>query len=85
MCGCEIDELEEFGEFNEELKCDVDDWLVWDLLVGYFVNDVLLICVCIDNIFDKEFFKLYGLSCGFDLINYNVYGICYMLSLSYCF
>ncbi|WP_304637568.1 MULTISPECIES: TonB-dependent receptor domain-containing protein [Pseudoalteromonas] len=83
--GREIDELAELGELNDELNRDVDDWLVWDLSAGYFINDALSIRARIDNIFDKEPPKLYGSSRGFDSINHNAYGSRYTLSLSYRF
>ena len=83
--GREIDELAELGELNDELKRNVDDWLVWDLSAGYFINDSLSIRARIDNIFDKEPPKLYGSSRGFDSINHNAYGSRYTLSLSYRF
>ncbi|WP_394190231.1 TonB-dependent receptor domain-containing protein [Pseudoalteromonas atlantica] len=81
----EIDEIDELGELDSQGNHQVDDWLVWDLSAGYFVNDALAIRVRIDNIFDKEPPKLYGSSRGFDSINHNAFGTRYTLSASYRF
>ncbi|WP_404344194.1 TonB-dependent receptor domain-containing protein [Pseudoalteromonas mariniglutinosa] len=83
--GREIDELDELGALDTDGKHQVDDWLVWDLSVGYYVNEALTLRARIDNIFDKEPPKLYGSSRGFDSINHNALGARYTLSMTYRF
>lgn len=83
--GREIDELDELGKLDPEGSHQVDDWLVWDLSAGFYVNKALTLRARIDNIFDKEPPKLYGSSRGFDSINHNAYGARYTLSVSYRF
>ncbi|MGB6141536.1 MAG: TonB-dependent receptor, partial [Pseudoalteromonas rhizosphaerae] len=83
--GREIDELESLGKLDSQGNHQVDDWLVWDLSAGYYVNKALTLRARIDNIFDKEPPQLYGSSRGFDSINHNAYGARYTFSVSYRF
>ncbi|KKL97074.1 hypothetical protein LCGC14_1838140, partial [marine sediment metagenome] len=83
--GREIAELESLGKLDSQSKHQVDDWLVWDLSAGYYVNKALTLRARIDNIFDKEPPQLYGSSRGFDSINHNAYGARYTFSVSYRF
>jgi len=81
----EIDELDSLGVLDSKGEHQVDDWLVWDLSAGYYVNKSLTLRARINNIFDKEPPTLYGSSRGFDSINHNALGANYKLSISYRF
>lgn len=81
----EIDELDSLGVLDSKGEHQVDDWLVWDLSGGYYVNKSLTLRARINNIFDKEPPTLYGSSRGFDSINHNALGANYKLSISYRF
>jgi outer membrane receptor protein involved in Fe transport len=81
----EIDELNDLGVLNSNGNHQVDDWLVWDLSAGYYINDALTLRARIDNIFDKKPPRIYGSTGGFDSINHNAYGANYQLSMSYRF
>ena len=83
--GREIDELDSLGVLDSKGEHQVDDWLVWDLSAGFYVNKSLTLRARINNIFDKEPPTLYGSSRGFDSINHNALGANYKLSISYRF
>jgi outer membrane receptor protein involved in Fe transport len=83
--GREIDELDSLGVLDSKGEHQVDDWLVWDLSAGYYVNKSLTLRARINNIFDKEPPTLYGSSRSFDSINHNALGANYKLSISYRF
>lgn len=81
----EISELESLNVLNQQGEHQVDEWLTWDLRVGYFVSDTLTLRMSIDNMFDREPPTLYGSTRGFDSINHNAFGTRYQVSLTYTF
>lgn len=69
---------------DEDDICDVSSWIIVIFSVGYYFENVDL-CFIVDNVFNWDVFMVYGLGRGFDVFNYDLFGMCYIFVFSYYF